>query len=409
MGRLCKWWLVVCCWLYCQPRTRASVVEITSASTNAHTPPWSHSSSESGTASQALDEAQYGDQPPSVFAPGGRLYSVERMMQAVYNPNDRSSNLCIAIQSREGMVMVSTCPQSPYLYHDHIATMNATSTIHNNSSTTASTSDRIRNNDAIRPLLLTEHSGTNVTTSRSNARWLPPFARLSEQVIAATGGNAVDSHIVRRRLYHHADAMRSAETEIHPAIVARKWADECQHPTQSMAAPSGGRTRRMMAATVVIADHQTLWRIDPSGQLWKCGVATVGQQAPMAEQWLYEQLQTTSSASSTTSATASIPSLVSSALSSVLSRIRPHHDSHTSAQKVRETVAEMSLWEAHALAKQCIQHVYQSSLSKAAASSSPDPTLPENHVVRLRCVMLTEHAETCRFFQDSCTLSAAHK
>ena len=50
---------------------------------------------------------RYQRAPPSQFAPGGRLHSVETIMEAVSSEMDPTSNLVIALQCQDGIVVLS--------------------------------------------------------------------------------------------------------------------------------------------------------------------------------------------------------------------------------------------------------------------------------------------------------------
>jgi len=207
-----------------------------------------------------LQESQYNDLPPTVFAPGGRLFSVERMMQAVSNPQDSSSNLIIAIRCRDGVVVVSSEPQSPYLhqYRENRTAINETK----NASGT--------------PLLLEPERDSLLPSA--------PFCRLSPHLWGMTAGNAVDSQILRRRLQLHAEAFREALEDCQPHIISRRLADNLQLSTQQ-----AGKGRILACCALLISEDQ-IWRVDSTGQFWKCRAAVVGRGSFKAEQELLERI-----------------------------------------------------------------------------------------------------------------------
>ena len=214
------------------------------------------------TSSNVLQESLYNDLPPTVFAPSGRLFSIERMMQAVSNPQDPSSNLVIAIHCKEGIVVVSTEPQSPYLHRYR----------ENNTTTTASEAAQ---NSSRTPLLLLDEDS-----------WIPPapFSRLSSHLWGVTAGNAVDSQILRRKLQLHAEAFREALEDCQPHIMARRLADNLQLSTQQ-----AGKGRILACSAVLVSEDQ-IWRVDPTGQFWKCRAVVVGRGSVKAEQELLARI-----------------------------------------------------------------------------------------------------------------------
>jgi 20S proteasome alpha/beta subunit len=402
---------VVCCmltaYLHCQ-----LILSVSASS------PWNEASNQ-----QALDASlQYGDQPPSVFAPGGRLFSVDRTMMAVGNPEDQSSNLLVAIAYSDGVMLVSTQPLSPYMhYRDRVA---HSDTEQNNSTTISdqsllsipvkssmtlsqstqpadpSTSSTISlpslseaGNEAAKVEYLQQS-----TSYTEPLRWLPPFTLLSSRVVGATGGNAVDSQIIRRRLHIHSESMREYydskqsdnDAELTPAVLARRFADECQLPTQQQQNSAG---RRMLAVSIVLADHEQVWRIDPTGQFWKCALAVVGRQGPMAEAWLFEQL----SLSSSTPPSSSQPL---SFLRKVFSR------ASAESRHMPDIVGNLSEDEAYELVKRCIQHTQQVNRLRnrspsPLSASRQDKT--DDRILHLHCAVIDRDGARC--FLDSCQLN----
>lgn len=183
--------------------------------------------------SSVLDEKNFGDLPPTIFAPGGRLYSVERTVKAATSAEDGSSNLVVALQCRDGVVAVGTSPLSPHLQaqtalRDSKAEKNAT----------AKWSASLWLDDAIE------------APSKDTLWTAPPFSCFSG-VLIATGGNAVDAALLRRRVQSIAKSMHESNDggqglslpSISSATFARRVADNAQLATQTV----GGRAGRMLA------------------------------------------------------------------------------------------------------------------------------------------------------------------
>ena len=184
---------------------------VDSSSTSA---PW-----QSGSGTNVREEQSYGDLPPTVFAPGGRLYSVERTVAAASSADDASSNLVVAISCKDGLVVVSTSNHSPHL----------------------DVNDDREDED----------SSTMVPLWITNERQhRPPVARVASNVWMVTGGNAVDSRILRYKISRIAEAMQEANDGGQPLAaaplsctsLARRASDHLQLPTQTI-----GKAGRILA------------------------------------------------------------------------------------------------------------------------------------------------------------------
>jgi len=89
----------------------------------------------------------------------------------------------------------------------------------------------------------------------------------------------------------------------HSSLLARKVADMVQNPTQTV----GGSNGKMLASAAIIIGsnemylhssskeppvmNHNLWRIDPTGQFWKCSAAAVGKGAGNAEATFLRQVE----------------------------------------------------------------------------------------------------------------------
>jgi 20S proteasome alpha/beta subunit len=206
-------------------------------------------------------EALYADLPPTVFAPGGRLYSVETALRDVHNPLNPSSNLVVAIKCKEGVVVVTTLPQSPYIYN-HVR--NETDTTSTNATSTTDESDKV--------------SDESPQVNSSSLLWsdycTTPFVQLDRHIWGVSAGQAVEGQLLRRhRLLDAAEQARRTSGNVQVGILARNVADA--HQAQTQKASKG----RLVACACLLMDTTTLWRVDPNGQFWKCHAAVVGRAA----------------------------------------------------------------------------------------------------------------------------------
>lgn len=236
-----------------------------------------------------LEQETLRDMPPIVFSSAGRLYLVERTVSAASSIEDNSSNLVVALCCREGVVLVTTANTSPHL---HI-----TASVDNNSDETALWMAR-------------------------KGRHCAPLSTIAPEMFMVTGGNAVDSCILRKKITRIAEAMLEENdggqplppSKVSCAALARRVSDHLQLPTQTM-----GKAGRILAVgTVIIFFYCThilreqtltimyiksyavlvgrdnrspcLWRIDPTGQFWKCDATVIGRGASAAEAHLMDMV-----------------------------------------------------------------------------------------------------------------------
>ena len=206
--------------------------------------------------------------PPTVFAPQGRLYIVEEIMKVISSPEDPSSNLVIALHCKDGVVVVTTVTgpaQASFLQTEINLLLDS-----NKISTTSSDDDTANKS----PLWLDYANNNNKMENQeadgprfpSGSRFVnTPFSD-NEQIWAVTAGNAVHSQIFRRKIQSVADSiweshddgivtiagMQQKTTKLlgpspSAALLARKLADYCQIPTQTIGSKAG---RILVVSTV---------------------------------------------------------------------------------------------------------------------------------------------------------------
>jgi hypothetical protein len=164
------------------------------------TPPW-----QSVSGSGAIQEQKkYDDVPPIVFSPTGRLHSIESAAKATTAAFHPTSNLVIALTSKDGLVVISTVPMSPHL----------------NSS-----------------LLLV------------NDTEVPVLTHLSPSLAAATAGHTIDCQVMRHKIHRLVDSILGAKGDLTaPALLARRIADNLQVATQTL----GGKVGRMLVVSILV-------------------------------------------------------------------------------------------------------------------------------------------------------------
>lgn len=218
-----------------------------------------------------LEDSLYAELPPNVFTPSGRLPSVERLLDMGSDGLDQSSTLVVAIHCRDGIAMVATLPRSPYLYDPEVP----------------ESEENVTNTTS---LWLVEGEADDTVAGRTKIE--APFCRLGPTLFGVTGGNAVDSQVLRDFVLHDlAQSCRDSglllDEPQSARLVARRLADKLQVKTQL--AGKG----RLLASTAILADRNEMWRIDPTGQLFLCSAAVAGRAAKRAEERLLEALMKT--------------------------------------------------------------------------------------------------------------------
>ncbi|GKY97503.1 hypothetical protein MPSEU_000708500 [Mayamaea pseudoterrestris] len=214
-----------------------------------------------------VQEARYVDLPPNVFASSGRLLAVEQVVP-LSALDDPSYSFVIAFHTKEGIVVVASRPKSPYLFETA-----------KNSTTNSSVTSIDLDHGA--PKTLLHKAGKIDSLPRV---FDPPFAYLSQNLMAITAGNAVDSQIVRLLLQKAAESSRPSLTRLMARSFARSLADQLQQRSQQ--AGKG----RLLASTAILMDDQELWRVDPTGQFFQCQVAVAGRAADKIHDELLKKL-----------------------------------------------------------------------------------------------------------------------
>ena len=177
-----------------------------SSTVSASSAPW-----QSAIVKNDFQEEMFKDLPPIVFSGSGRLYSVEAMVAASVSMDDTSANLCVSVLCLDGVVILSTTPTSPHL--------------------------DLEIQDEEYPLVLDEEEQHNLST---------PCAKVAPGLYCATGGNAVDSQLLRDKIHQIATSLYESmdagqlvtPSRVSAAKVARYLADHLQRPTQTISAGS---------------------------------------------------------------------------------------------------------------------------------------------------------------------------
>jgi len=225
---------------------------------------------------------KYSSLPPTVFAPDGRLYSVERAAQRTSDIQDTSSSVAIALQCgpRDSnsisdsdpnhkpsfIVLVSLGPCSPHIYYSTNKNSNHDEEDENVKDPTSSFTSE-QQQQSLMDFQDTTAPVTHHTIQPSNLYPKPPISLLhSSHLLAVTGGPAVDSAILLRRiqdisttLYEEQDTIlenehyqqqqqqqrrgggagSSSSTYISSHTLARYCADCIQVPTQTTGSKYG--------------------------------------------------------------------------------------------------------------------------------------------------------------------------
>ncbi|KAL7537138.1 hypothetical protein ACHAXR_007613 [Thalassiosira sp. AJA248-18] len=298
----------------------------------------------------------YSTLPPTVFAPDGRLYGVERVAKEAFlldtfdgDDDDVSCgvlalhcNRCTEIndsdnyydgdddndgnKSGEFAVMVGIGPISPFLHRDEAYLKQQQQqpqqlTMNND----ATTSDTVAMSNTYLPLTIDESITGN---SHQSSTTTAPLSILSPTLIAGVGGKAIDSMILLRRTTEVALSMYASDNggvdwfvshslegmtgekvstlSSRPMIMGgaagvdvtslvRRVADMAQSSTQSL----GGRYGRMLSSSLLAVGARNLnsgtlalWRVDPTGQFWRLDASAVGRRAIDVESELLRRAQT---------------------------------------------------------------------------------------------------------------------
>jgi len=263
--------LVSCCFVVAAAAAASSSSSLLSASSSSL--PWQDDdfttttttsyASASGRSRNNVDNMDYTEFPPTVFDPSGRLIAVETILPRTYQPYDPSHTLVVAIHCRQGIVIVSSVPTSPYLGLLHPAVpprwKNASrgrsynhsraDTDHSNRTSTSSTQEPAVQDDQepIDSLFLSSRESSSEPDTRIMMMMTPPpFVRLSASLFGVTAGNAVDSQVVRRDLYEISQNLRQRQEEQETTSTSRG--------SSSSISSTITTTRRATTATSIDSD-----------------------------------------------------------------------------------------------------------------------------------------------------------
>ena len=218
---------------------------------------------------ESIDEAsRYEALDPIVFSPTGRLHPIEAAVKAS-KANTPLSNLVLAMRYRDGLLLISTVPTSPYLetridntsiddvdekkVNVDTATATATSTTGSIKNDNKKTTN-IDVNDDVDDSLLSSSSlflfdETCLTTTTC------PILDIHPCIVAATAGNAVDNKIMRTRLFAlGVSAMETqgiVEEDVSVDQIVRDLANQLQVVTQDLAAAQKQGLDRMIAVSSI--------------------------------------------------------------------------------------------------------------------------------------------------------------
>ena len=280
----------------------------------------SSSSSTEAASFDPVERERYVQFPQTVFAPTGRLHTVDKVCLDASNCDDVTAGLVVALRcgqkdKGEFIVVVGTGPRSPHAIQPGIVGLkNKDEGALDQSDAEDDDDDNSRDDTSDiykSPLLLDSVQPSD--TSRERPLVHSSMSILSPGLVVATGGTPADAAVFLDRIRDVASDIhnsnfggtgfmyqtstsgtrlqgRTGMFGVDGANLARTVADMIQVPTQSI----GTRAGRMLAASALILDApQTrsgdecrIWRIDPSGQFWSCDAAAVGRGAGVAESFL---------------------------------------------------------------------------------------------------------------------------
>ena len=170
--------------------------------------------------SSVKEEIRYAGLPPTIFSPTGRLFAVEKVLEAAKTPGNPRANLLIAIKcpKDQSIVVFSTLITSPHL--------NTTLTMTTNNETNVTTTTS--------PLFLVNQTSSSSMTSSSTIFDLTPTC------LGGTAGNCVDGAVLKTKLQAFADQiMEQQQDDVLSSTLARRIADHLQVPTQTVGSKSG--------------------------------------------------------------------------------------------------------------------------------------------------------------------------
>ena len=219
---------------------------------------------------ESIDEAsRYEALDPIVFSPTGRLHPIEAAVKAS-KANTPLSNLVLAMRYRDGLLLISTIPTSPYLetridntsiddvdekkVNVDTATATATSTTGSIKNDNKKTTN-IDVNDDVDDSLLSSSSSLFLFDETCLTTTTCPILDIHPCIVAATAGNAVDNKIMRTRLFAlGVSAMETqgiVEEDVSVDQIVRDLANQLQVVTQDLAAAQKQGLDRMIAVSSI--------------------------------------------------------------------------------------------------------------------------------------------------------------
>jgi 20S proteasome alpha/beta subunit len=238
---------------------------------------------------ESIDEAsRYEALDPIVFSPTGRLHPIEAAVKAskAITP---LSNLVLAMRCRDGLLIISTLPTSPYLETridntsiddvdekkvnaDTATATSTTGSIKNDNKETTNIDVNVDVDDSLLSSSLFLFDETCLTTTTC------PILDIHPCIVAATAGNAVDSKIMRTRLFAlGVSAMETqgiVEEDISVDQIVRDLANQLQVVTQDVAAAQKQGLDRMIAVSSIFfkknQNHYIISSIHSAFRITKC-------------------------------------------------------------------------------------------------------------------------------------------
>lgn len=191
------------------------------------------------------------DLPPTLFSPTGRLPAVERVLQQAVGSSSSSSaaadassqsTLVFALQCANGIAVVTTVPQSPYL---HVPTPKSKSKSNTNTTISCSSATNTTGNNTTNTTTNTTDSKLSETETQTTSLLLlldnqsvpaAPFTQLTANTWGVTGGHSVQARVVQRYWHDLASDLRRQQQQQQAttargttaAVLARRWADVVQ-------------------------------------------------------------------------------------------------------------------------------------------------------------------------------------
>ena len=202
---------------------------------------------------------KYSSLPHTIFSSNGRLYNVEKAsLQSSNNDDDddihvsSSRSLVFAIQfgNSDSILVISTCPRSPYLFHNNGDDDNDKDG--NNGNNNNDNDETITNEQSKTSLWnYNVYNNNKHNNHNNNKRIIPsyPISILTPKLLIGTGGTSIDSIVLHDKileiflsLVQIKDGMNSThriQGIVKSSLLARKVADSLQVFTQDVSSGYG--------------------------------------------------------------------------------------------------------------------------------------------------------------------------